>query len=243
MKIGSDSNFAPRLDIGFKRYLLHLNRDLDQIVRELDFNSDYSFWFGHSIHSSSTVLSDLERAILFLEDRRFFLHHGFELRAIPRTIKRLITRRRIGGISTIDQQVVRIVTNKRKRTLARKFRETLLAWLINFHRPKRKIFDYYVHNAYLGYRIEGCEIAANKLFKKKARNLDWSEACFVAALFPYPVPKAVFLELENIPPEIDAPSVEQILSIGDRVASRWSSRVRARSQFVSGQRDFKPKSL
>lgn len=242
MKIGIDSALRPRLSIGVKKYLLELNRQLDSIRSDVKFNRDFGFFFDHSIGASSDSLTKVEILVLFLEDRKFFLHRGFEIKSILRLLRRFLRKGKIGGMSTIDQQMVRISTRKTERTLRRKFREIVLAWLSNFHLSKKEIFDYYLHNAYLGYRIEGCEVAARKIFGTTAASLNWEQAALVASLYPLPFPKAVWEAYSSHP---DYPFSDPIvlLSLASEYSESWSNRIAGRMRHALRNQDFKPKSL
>ncbi|MEL6959369.1 MAG: biosynthetic peptidoglycan transglycosylase, partial [Pseudomonadota bacterium] len=174
-----------------KRQLASLNRDLEKVIFAIDEKVFDRIYLGHSHGITSDVLSEVQKAILMLEDRGFFSHRGFELRAPLRILKRIFTWKRLGAISTIDQQLVRIATGRYERTIRRKFRESLLAFLLNAHRSKSQIFYAYLHDSYFGYRLEGCEIASNYIFSKPAKSLSTQEACFVASLLARPLPKSV----------------------------------------------------
>src|SRR4051794_4919227 len=52
-------------------------------------------------------LTNLEKLTLVLEDRRFLLHYGFDVKSAVREISRAVTFRQHGGASTIDMQFVR----------------------------------------------------------------------------------------------------------------------------------------
>lgn len=242
MKIDERRILRPKLGVGFKRFLLNLNRTLDAVKSDVNFNFTYGFYFNHSIHPNSPVLSKVEILTLLLEDRRFFLHSGFEFRSFLRVVRRFIRTGHIGGMSTIDQQVVRISTRRYERSLGRKLREILLAFLCNFHLSKKMILDYYIHNAYLGYKIEGCEIAANKIFKKSAADLGWDQAAFIASLFPLPFPKAAW-DFYSADPRYPCNDPNEILEIVSKVSERWVNRVRSRMEFALANQGFKPKSL
>jgi hypothetical protein len=242
MRIGDQSTFRPRLSIGLKRLLLDLNVSLDSIKSDVLFNRDYGFYFDHSIYPSSSELTRLEVMVLYLEDRRFFVHHGFELRSILRVLRRFLRSGKIGGMSTIDQQVVRISTKRSARSIRRKLREIVLAYLCNFHLSKKEIFDYYLHNAYLGYRIEGCEIAAQKIFGCRAAELTWEQAAMIASLYPLPFPKVAW-ERYRSDPKYPISDPLEILSICCASTDRWSRRVSARMGHALRHQDFKPKSL
>lgn len=242
MKIGIRSTYYPRLGVGVKKALLNLNNDLDSIKSAVQFNSDYGFYFGHSINPSSEFLTKLEILTLFLEDRRFFLHHGFEFRSGPRLVRRFLLRGRIGGVSTIDQQVVRIITRRNERTLRRKVKEIALAFFCNFHLPKKELLDYYLHNAYLGYRMEGCEVASQKIFGISASDLNWEQSALIASLYPLPFPKQAWevYSSDSRYPTAD-PSI--LLAIVEESTKRWCGRVKYRMHHAVSHQDFKPRSL
>jgi membrane peptidoglycan carboxypeptidase len=103
-----DTRYAPRLDLSIKRRLRALNWDLDQIVEEVQFDSRSTVWTASSVTLKSLDI-DVVQMILLIEDRRFFRHLGFEFRAIPRLMKRAVKLQKPGGISTLDQQLVRII--------------------------------------------------------------------------------------------------------------------------------------
>lgn len=242
MRIGDHSTFRPRLTVGIKKLLLDLNVSLDCIKSDVLFNRDYGFYFDHSICPSSNELTKVEVLILYLEDRRFFVHRGFELRSLLRVLRRFLHRGKIGGMSTIDQQVVRISSKRSERSIRRKLREITLAYLCNFHLSKKEIFDYYLHNAYLGHRIEGCEIAADKLFGCKAADLTWEQAAMIASLYPLPLPKAAWEAYRaDLRYPISEPS--EILRVCGTSAERWSRRVSLRMRHALRHQDFRPRSL
>lgn len=241
-KINHKHLYDPRRKFGLKKALLSLNRDLDHIKRDIEFNADYGWYCNHSISTSRTELTYIERAILFLEDRRFFSHGGFEFRSALRAIKRYALGGSLNAMSTIDQQSVRISLNRYERSFSRKFIEVLLAVFLNFHVSKRKIFDYYIHNAYLGYKIEGCEIAAQKLFLVSAENLDRKQAAFIASLFPLPFPKSVWINYSksaNYP--LRDPS--DLIAFAMPIAPRWASRISHRMEIANTSYDRMPRSL
>ena len=219
-----------------------MNWDLDKVKSRIATNKRYGFLFRHSIRQNSTYLTRVELTILYLEDRRFFIHRGIEFKSILRGFRRAITRGRIGGMSTIDQQVVRIALGRYERSFSRKSRELLLAYFLNFHCPKREIFDYYIHSAYLGYKMQGCEIAANKIFRINAASLNDEQAAFVASLFPLPFPRSVW---EVYSKHADFPFFrpQDIITLARTIEPRWAERMEYRSKIAAGSYNFMPRSL
>ncbi len=189
-----------------------------------------------------TQLSNLQAAVLFLEDRAFLAHRGFEFRAPLRIAKRFFLRKRPGAISTIDQQLVRIVTGRYERTLRRKVRETLLAFLVNFHRSKAQILYTYLHDSYFGYKLEGCEITSQFLFSKPATDLSIQEACFVAALLARPLPRRVF-EIVELEKQFRIITPDRLVEIGYNEKLPWATFFESRHQYVLAMFPSIPKSL
>jgi membrane peptidoglycan carboxypeptidase len=109
-------------------------------------------------------LTTLEKLTLALEDRRFFSHRGIDLKSALRECLRAILRRRHGGASTIDMQLVRTATGYRELTLSRKLYEILLAVLIQFRYSKIVILRSYLRCAYFGWNLRGENAAAKKVF-------------------------------------------------------------------------------
>lgn len=234
-----DHTEKPIFSIGLKRFLLDLNYDLDAIKSQIQMTSDYGFMYNHSHNPRTLSLSNVQRAILYMEDRRFFAHGGVEFRSIPRSVKRYAKVRRFGGISTIDQQVVRIVTKRNARSVGRKVREILLAFFLNFHVQKSKILYCYMHDAYFGYRLIGVEIAARRIFQTAAADLDFDQASFLACLLPLPLPKKAYDLCVNDEFEKNC-SPDSLLSHPNLSGSKWARRISYRLRVCREGYDFRP---
>lgn len=223
---------SPKASLGFKRWLLSLNRDIDRVKGDVHSNRDLAFVVLHSITGREDSLTHVETAILYLEDRRFFSHFGVEVRSFLRSIRRFLLKGRLGGMSTIDQQVVRISLNRYERTLSRKARETILAILLNLHCSKRIIFDYYIHNAYLGYGMRGVEVASRKIFGVEANHLSEDQAVLIASLFPLPFPRVVW-DVYSVARGYPFSCAKDILTFAEKTSPRWAARIRYRMEIAS----------
>ncbi|MDB5734391.1 MAG: hypothetical protein JWN16_1028 [Alphaproteobacteria bacterium] len=142
-------------------------------------------------------LSELEIMVLISEDRRFFRHHGFDIKSIAREMFRMLTFRRHGGASTIDMQLVRTITGYRERTASRKLYEMLLAWLIQYRYNKFEILRSYLSCAFLGSHVTGMDNAAVKVFGKARHLLSIEESARLAAMLVYPRPLTPTIVWEN----------------------------------------------
>lgn len=162
-----------------------------------------------------------------IEDRKFFNHVGVDWISLPRAIIRLVKGKKIGAVSTIDQQVVRIASGRSERTIGRKTTEIILALAINTRLSKRAIFDYYIHHSYFGYKMEGCEVASRTIFGVTAASLQGHQAVFLACLLPLPMPRIVYERLLVDAIFLDRDILEALRDL-EGLAPRWVRRVRWR---------------
>lgn len=132
--------------------------------------------------------------VLLLEDRRFYHHPGFDVLSIGRALLKNLRGMRGGGASTIEQQLVRTITNRRERTITRKLREIMLAAIITQRFSKDAILDAYLQYAYFGTGLIGCERAALRLFHCSPHLLQGFQAAFLAGLLLYPAPRMTSLK-------------------------------------------------
>lgn len=129
----------------------------------------------------------VEDAILAAEDARFHEHDGISYWGIFRAMVANVWRGRVSqGGSTITQQVVKQVLLTPERTLKRKFREMLLARLLERKLTKREILAMYASEVYLGRGRYGFEEAARFYFAKTAAQMDLAEAAMLAGMMSAP---------------------------------------------------------
>lgn len=92
------------------------------------------------------------------EDHRFYFHHGIDQIAILRAIYVKKLKNKYQGASTIEQQFVRVITGRYEKTKQRKFREQLLALLLDgVIRDKNSIAKTYLEVAFYGSGLEGIQ--------------------------------------------------------------------------------------
>ncbi|HEV2705119.1 MAG TPA: biosynthetic peptidoglycan transglycosylase, partial [Pyrinomonadaceae bacterium] len=142
----------------------------------------------------------LARAILSIEDRRFFEHNGLDPVGIARAVWSMAGNwtgvgreedadRRQGG-STITQQLVKNTYLTPERTLRRKLSEAVFASVIERRLSKRDIFALYCNEIYLGQRggvaVRGVEQAARVFFGKELKALTLAESATIAGMIQSP---------------------------------------------------------
>jgi penicillin-binding protein 1B len=141
--------------------------------------------------SIEQVPEHLILAVLAAEDHRFFQHSGIDFRGILRA---LITNLRHGAIrqggSTLTQQLAKNYFLTPARTLTRKFKEVLLAVIIELKYDKKEILEIYLNEIYLGQKgsvaINGFGEASFFYFGKPVKELTLSEAAVMAGLIKAP---------------------------------------------------------
>lgn len=220
-----------RSSLSLRRFLIELNVQMDAVNKWTEENGtkDHFSSLNHE-YFINDKLPLIVTDILHLEDRRFFRHRGFEMRAIARGLKRYLRYRKLGGVSTIDQLLVRTYLQRRERTLARKLREITLAVLLNFHQTKYEILIAFVNCAYFGPGLNGADTTAEVIFGKRARDLNQDQSAFVASLLPYPLPQNIKIELRKYGP---ADHSDEILDKYAESNPWWVSRIKKRMEYLA----------
>ncbi len=122
-------------------------------------------------------------ATLAAEDKRFFSHSGIDWRAIARAVRANLTEGRVvSGASTLTQQLIKISTDRRERTVGSKFVEAMQARRLERAWSKQEILAAYLNRVSYGNLLTGCASAAAGYFNKPLSDLTAAEAAFLAAL-------------------------------------------------------------
>jgi penicillin-binding protein 1A len=128
------------------------------------------------------------KAVLDVEDARFYVHGGVDLRS---TVRALATNVSAGGVleggSTITQQLVKNALLTPDRQVGRKVKEAVLAWRIEQHMSKPKILEQYLNTVYFGNSAYGVQAAAETYFDKNASDLTVADSAFLAGMIRNPV--------------------------------------------------------
>ncbi len=131
------------------------------------------------------------KAILSIEDRRFFDHSGVDVRGLGRAFLRNAGDERMGqGGSTITQQLIKNTYLTPEKTLQRKYAEAMLALALERRLSKNDIFALYSNEIYLGQRgavaIRGLKEAAEVYYGKELSAITLSEAATLAGMIQSP---------------------------------------------------------
>lgn len=124
----------------------------------------------------------MKKAVLAIEDDRFYEHGGVDYIGITRAALNNVTSGNKQGASTITQQVARNFFLSTEQTIKRKIYEILLAWKIEQNLTKNQILEVYMNQIYLGQRAYGFSSAAQIYFGKELKDITVAEAAMLAGL-------------------------------------------------------------
>jgi penicillin-binding protein 1A len=130
------------------------------------------------------VPANLKNAVLAIEDRRFYQHHGIDTTGILRAIKNNVLGLGHEGASTITMQVAKnfFTVPGGKRGLVTKVKEALLAMKIEKALNKDQILELYLNQIYLGQRSYGFAAASQVYYGKPLDKLNLAECALLAGL-------------------------------------------------------------
>ena len=130
----------------------------------------------------------MKDAMISVEDRRFYSHFGIDPWRTGGAVVEGLTgaRARVGGTSTITQQLARNVFLNNNRSLDRKLREAILAMALEWKFSKEQILELYLNKVYFGGGAYGIDSASRKFFSHPANELSTAEAAIIAGLVKAP---------------------------------------------------------
>lgn len=146
----------------------------------------YGDFFGRPV-TVGELPPALPRAVLAIEDRRFYDHFGVDLLGLARA---LFVNVRAGAVvqggSTITQQAAKNLFLTPDRTIKRKIQELLLALWLERRFSKDQILAIYLNRAYFGAGTYGVDAAARKYFNRSATQISTYQAAMLAGLLKAP---------------------------------------------------------
>ncbi len=166
-------------------HLLDRNGEVIHVLRT-DSSGRRLEWAGLSEISPSFL-----RTVVLAEDRRFFSHHGIDIRAFAAAFIRNLTAGKLRGASTISMQVASIVNPALKpgggrRNLIQKWRQILTAIALERRWTKNEILETYVNFVYYRGELQGVRSASKGLFGKEPSGLTEAESLVLASLITSP---------------------------------------------------------
>jgi len=125
----------------------------------------------------------LQKAVVAVEDARFYEHGGIDVRGIARAlVKDVVKGRMAEGGSTITQQLIKNRYLTGVKTLERKFDEARLAMDFEKKYSKQQILEMYFNEIYYGNGAWGVAQAARLYFDKNPEELTDAECAMLAGV-------------------------------------------------------------
>ncbi|MFV0635711.1 transglycosylase domain-containing protein [Mitsuokella sp. WILCCON 0060] len=129
------------------------------------------------------IPDSMQQAVVAVEDKRFYSHHGFDFEGILRAaLVNLQSGEIEEGASTITQQLVKNLFLSHEQSFGRKTEEFVLALDMEWCYSKDEILEMYLNTIYYGSSYYGIGPAAEGYFGKKPRDLQLPEAAMLAGL-------------------------------------------------------------
>ena len=123
------------------------------------------------------------KAVIAVEDHRFYEHKGIDLIAITRAIFNDIKALSyVEGGSTITQQLAKNIYFTQDKVLTRKIAEVFMAFDIEDNFSKKQILELYLNTSYFGDGYETVKEASNGYFGKAPLELTEYEATMLAGI-------------------------------------------------------------
>ena len=133
----------------------------------------------------------LPRAVVAVEDRRFYDHLGVDPEGVARAAWTDLRAREVqeGGSTITEQLMKNLFVPEGERfevSFRRRFVQSALAFSYERHHTKWEILTAYLNTVYFGNGAYGAEMAAQRYFGKSARELTLSEAAALAGFLDAP---------------------------------------------------------
>ena len=132
---------------------------------------------------SQRIPTYCKQAIISIEDKKFYKHHGIDYRAIIRAGLAILRDGKVSqGGSTITQQLARTIFLNQDKTWQRKVEEIYIALALEEKYSKDQILEFYLNNIYFANGYYGIEAASKGYFNKNVNQLSLSEITFLCAI-------------------------------------------------------------
>lgn len=161
---------------GYKMYKEAIKENpLEETIAKIRNDEDYT--------KISEVPEMYKKAVISVEDHRFYKHHGIDVIAIGRAIVNdLKAFSFVEGGSTITQQTAKNLYFTQEKKMARKIAEVFMASQIEENYEKDEILEIYINTIYFGNGYYNIKDAAMGYFGKLPKDLTDSECIMLAGI-------------------------------------------------------------
>lgn len=134
---------------------------------------------------ANDIPTDLVKAIVSIEDHRFFDHRGIDTIRILGAFLRNLQSNSLQGGSTLTQQLIKLTyfsTSTSDQTISRKAQEAWLAIQLEQKATKQEILTYYINKVYMSNGNYGMHTAAQNYYGKDLNNLSLPQLALLAGM-------------------------------------------------------------
>lgn len=166
-----ESEYITSFDTALPTKLLDINGELIT-----EFASDEK----REIISLNKLPQHMIDALITREDRIFYSHNGFSIKAVFRAVVGKLTGKSLGGGSTLTQQIAgTLFCDRTDMSITRKLKE--LWWAIQMERrySKNEILELYLNKIYFGGGTYGVNAASKYYFGHSAEEITPAEAAIL----------------------------------------------------------------
>ena len=143
------------------------------------------------------VPENMINALIASEDKYFYSHWGVNPIAIGKAFVEGITSGHFRGGSTLTQQTVKNLLDKREYSIKRKYKEAIAAFQLERMYSKRQILEFYLNQFHVASNGNGIGIAAKYYFNKEVKDLNLVECAFIAGSVKGPSKYNPFIKYTN----------------------------------------------
>ena len=134
---------------------------------------------------ANEIPTDLVKAIVSIEDHRFFDHRGIDTIRIMGAFLRNLQSNSLQGGSTLTQQLIKLTyfsTSTSDQNISRKAQEAWLAVQLEQKATKQEILTYYINKVYMSNGNYGMQTAAQNYYGKDLRELSLPQLALLAGM-------------------------------------------------------------
>ena len=134
---------------------------------------------------ANEIPTDLVKAIVSIEDHRFFDHRGVDTIRIIGAFLRNLQSNSLQGGSTLTQQLIKLTyfsTSTSDQNISRKAQEAWLAIQLEQKATKQEILTYYINKVYMSNGNYGMQTAAQNYYGKDLKDLSLPQLALLAGM-------------------------------------------------------------
>lgn len=144
------------------------------------------------------IPSSFVTTIISIEDKKYYKHHGVDVKAVFRAAKAFVVNHKITqGGSTITMQLAKLAYIEPSKDWQYKVKQIFVATELEKKYSKSEILEFYLNNIYFANGYYGIAAASEGYFNCEAKDLDTSQVAFLLAIPNSPTYYDPFVNFDN----------------------------------------------